>query len=135
MIYIQDTPAPTKFARTLRTRLQSYGVEVLESPSKANATVNVQGERFERRVLSVVTSGKAQSYELSYNVGYSVMGAAGKVLAPSRDIRLKRDISFDATQVLAKSSEEEQINQDMVNDAVQQMLRQLRTVLQQQASP
>jgi LPS-assembly lipoprotein len=131
-IYIQDAPVPTKFARVLRTTLESYGIQVLESPNEVNATVGVQGEQFNRRVLSVATSGKAQSFELSYNVGYSVTGTEGKTLVASRDIRLKRDLSFNATEVLAKSSEEAQINQDMVNDAVQQILRQLRTVLSEQ---
>ena len=46
----------------------------------------------------------------------------------SIEITLRRDMTYDDTQVLAKESEEALLYEDMKSDAVQQVLRRLSVV-------
>jgi LPS-assembly lipoprotein len=51
-------------------------------------------------------------------------GQDKQLLAPT-EIVLKRDLSFNESQVLAKEKEEEVLYRDMQTDLVQQILRRL----------
>jgi LPS-assembly lipoprotein len=57
-----------------------------------------------------------------------VRDAKGIELLGPTEISLKRNISFDETQVLAKESEEALLYRDMQSDLVQQILRRLAAI-------
>jgi LPS-assembly lipoprotein len=66
-----------------------------------------------------------QEFELRYKVSYRLIDRAGNDLVPPGQIFLRRDMTYDDTQVLAKESEADLLYRDMKADAVQQMLRRL----------
>jgi LPS-assembly lipoprotein len=70
-------------------------------------------------------SGRVLEFELRYRVSYRLTDRAGNDLAPPGQISLRRDMTYDDTEVLAKESEADLLYRDMKADAVQQMLRRL----------
>ena len=71
------------------------------------------------------TQGRIREYSLVYRLRFRVNGAGGKELIPPTELALKRDISFNESQAIAKEKEEDMLYRDMQSDAVQQILRRL----------
>ena len=97
------------------------------TPSELNFRANIYGMKKlgVEHILSLSAGGKVREFELRYRVAYRLTDLAGNDLAPPGEISLRRDLTYDDTQVLAKESEEALLYRDMKADAVQQMLRRL----------
>ena len=122
---VDNTPFAIDLRRGLRA---SRRVEVVDEPARAQAVLQVTGLSQERRILSLSAAGRVQEYQLIYRVSFRVHDGRGQELLPLNDIVLRRDITFNDSQVLAKEQEEILLVRDMQNDAVQQVLRRLSAV-------
>ena len=98
--------------------------------------------RFEKskRVLSLDNNGRANQYELSYQLGFvlfrkTLQGDKEVLqeLMPAQTLTEKREYLFDANQVLAKADEENQLYRDMREAAILQLLRRVQFSLKRQA--
>lgn len=98
---------------------------VVEDRAQAQAVLRVLGEAQEKHILALSSGGRVREFELRYRVAYRLTTPDGKDLAPPAEIRLRRDMTYDDTEVLAKESEEALLFRDMKSDAVQQVLRRL----------
>jgi LPS-assembly lipoprotein len=98
---------------------------VVEDRAQAQAVLRITGEAQEKHILALSSGGRVREFELRYRVAYRLTTPAGKDLAPPAEIRLRRDMTYDDTEVLAKESEEALLFRDMKSDAVQQVLRRL----------
>ena len=114
-----------ELARALRT---GSGVKIVNTSKEAEATLDVFGEEREKRILSLNASGRVSEFLLIYRVSFRLHDAKGVDLLPVQRIELKRDMSYSDTQVLAKEQEAVLLYQDMLNDAVQQVMRRLGAV-------
>lgn len=122
-IGLPDTSAlGTELKRYIRA---SNGTTVVADPKAAEAVLEVLSESREKAVLSLNSQGRVREHALFYKLRFRVMGAAGKELLPPTDLVLKREISFNESQVIAKEKEEEILYRDMQSDLVQQILRRL----------
>ena len=115
----------TELRRNLRG---SDKVIVVADPAKAEATFEVLSENRSKAILSLNSQGRVREYMLTYTLVFRVRDAKGIELLGPTEISLKRNISFDETQVLAKESEEALLYRDMQTDLVQQILRRLAAV-------
>ena len=95
---------------------------VIQVPQDATAQLRIAHEDFGRRVLTVAITGKAREYELYYTVDFAVTDAAGKELLASQQLTLTRDFTFDDTQLLGKTKEEELLHTEMRHEMVQRIL-------------
>lgn len=86
----------------------------------------LQGESFTKRVLSVDTQGRAQEYGLSYQVSFSLRDTQGELWLSGQNVGANRDMRVDPAAVLAAGSEEARLKMDMINDAVNNILRRLQ---------
>ena len=66
-----------------------------------------------------------REFQLIYRVSYRVHDGKGREFIPPGDVVLRRDITYNDSQVLAKEQEEILLVRDMQSDAVQQLLRRL----------
>jgi LPS-assembly lipoprotein len=114
-LYSGVTPA-------IRVELLSAGAEITEDRDQATGVLNIIGERSERRVLSVGSSGRASEYELFEEVTFAVLDAQGQTLLPQQTVRITRDFVFDENQLLGKVSEAEQIRGQMRRTLARQIL-------------
>ncbi len=64
---------------------------------------------------------------MNYTINYSLNDRDGKVIYPDSLIQLTRDFTYDDNLYLAKNAEEAFLYRDLEEDAVQQILRRLRS--------
>jgi LPS-assembly lipoprotein len=120
-----DVSESLQVGHELTRALRASDVRLTDNRKEAAATLSILNELRERQILSLGGQGRVREYELRYRLAYQVTNAKG-VITPPTEIVLKRDISFNDTDVLAKESEESLLYRDMQLDAVQQLLRRLQ---------
>ncbi|HEC19382.1 MAG TPA: hypothetical protein ENI97_08560 [Gammaproteobacteria bacterium] len=124
---LRDASPATDIAPELRRALQNEGVRLSET---APRVLQLAGERYAKRVLSVDSAGRAQEYGLSYTVDFALRDESGALWLAPQSVTETRDLRFDANAVLGTAGEEAQLRAEMRRDAVLQILQRL-----QKASP
>jgi LPS-assembly lipoprotein len=127
-IYV-GLPDNSPLGGELKRNIRANGKTVI-SPDATGAEVvlEVLGESREKVILSLNEQGRVREYNLTYNLRFRVKDKAGKEVLQTTTISLKRNISFNETQVLAKEAEEVLLYRDMQSDLVQQIMRRLAVV-------
>jgi LPS-assembly lipoprotein len=124
-----EAPGYSAFVNDLERAIRSGGsTRIVPIPDDAQAILKILAETQEKHILSLSIGGKVREFELRYRVAYRLTDRNAIDLAPPGEITLRRDMTYDDTQVLAKESEEALLFRDMKADAVQQMLRRLSVV-------
>ncbi|MBC7499432.1 MAG: hypothetical protein H7315_02885 [Herminiimonas sp.] len=121
----ENSSLGTELKRNLRA---SGGTAVVADRAAAEAVIDVQAEGREKVILSLNSQGRVREHTLYYRITFRVIDQAGKEFLPSTQIALKRDISFNEAQVIAKEKEEELLYRDMQSDLVQQVLRRMAAI-------
>lgn len=119
----------------LKRALHAGGVKVTDQAAEAEAVMQVLADTRDKKILSLGTNGRVREYSLYQRFRFQIRDQAGRMLVAPTDIVLKRDISYDASQELAKQSEETLLYRDMQSDLVQQVLRRLSAVKPDVAEP
>jgi LPS-assembly lipoprotein len=117
-----NSPVGTELRRYIRA---SGDASVVEDPKAAEAILEWLSETRDRAVLTLNSQGRVREYSLFYRLRFRVKDGKEKELMPPTEIVLKRDITFNESQVMAKEKEEELLYRDMQSDLVQQILRRL----------
>lgn len=125
--YLQDQQPSSTIAAPLRQLLTSNGARVTSNVDEATATLRIVSEAFDRRVLSIGRTATEKNYELIYTVTFSGQAKNNTWSADAQEIRLTREMKFDEAQVLAKTAEQEQLRNVMVQDAARQILVRLQS--------
>ncbi|MDP2805771.1 MAG: LPS assembly lipoprotein LptE [Gallionellaceae bacterium] len=115
----------TLFVTDLRTALTNNKVLVATSPEQATITLEIISEASDKQVLSLSSAGKVLEFELRYLVKIHAYDSQLDSWLPESEIELKRTLTYDDTQVLAKEQEEATLLKDMRSDAVSQTIRRL----------
>lgn len=125
-VYIQ-APQTSVFATQLKRALSTGGqARVLEDQKAAQVTLQVLRELREKSILSLSVGGRVREFELRYRVSYRLYDKDMKEISAPSEITLRRDLSYNDEDVLAKEAEESLLYRDMQNDAVHQLLRRLQ---------
>ena len=122
--YIATPNRHSIFYRKLAAELRSNGVDVVESPLDAGATLNIIDDQTGQRVISVSARNIPREYEVFYRVIYSVQNETGTMLEPQEQT-VARDYTYDETLVLGKAQEEEMIRAAIADDLVRLVMFQL----------
>lgn len=121
-----EAPGYSAFVNDLERAIRSgSGTRIVPVREEAQAVLKILGESQEKHILSLSSGGKVREFELRYRVAYRLTDKNSVDLSPPGEISLRRDMTYDDTQVLAKESEQALLFRDMKADAVQQMLRRL----------
>jgi LPS-assembly lipoprotein len=119
-------PLNSPLGGELKRNIRSSGQTTIAADTKsADVALQVLGETREKVILSYNSQGRAREYNLLYNFRFRVVDKDGKEVLTPTGISLKRTISFNESQVLAKESEEVLLYRDMQSDLVQQVMRRL----------
>lgn len=118
----ESSPLGGELKRNLRANGKTL---VMAEKSAADVTLEVLGESREKIILSLNSQGRVREYNLTYGLRFRVTDKAGHEVLTPVEISLKRNISFNETQVLAKEAEEALLYRDMQSDLVQQIMRRL----------
>jgi Rare lipoprotein B len=125
--YIHVPGSDTRLANELERLLTASGARVTTDRQEASAVLEVLRDNFSRRTLSVGSRGKVREFELHYAVEFAVRLHRGKrqgseMLVPPQTVSLVRDFTFDETEVLGASNEEDLLRQNMQRDIAVLML-------------
>ncbi len=124
-VYVEGSDP--ELVNDLKDSLDFSGATVVSSPASATSAVVLES-RYERVVRTLDSRGLATGYVLRYDARFRVISSEGERLHESGVITLKRNFDFDATQVLQKESEEEFLREDMREQLIQQVMRQLSAI-------
>ena len=125
--YISTTDQFSPFYRELRRTLKASGVEVLDSPADATATLSILYDFTDQRVLSVSARNVPTEFEVFYTVRYTITSGEASLLDP-QELTLTRDYTYDATLVLGKQKEEQLMRDAIVDDLVRIIMKQISTI-------
>lgn len=124
-----DAPPASVAALRLRKLLGTDGsVKLVDKPADAEAVLTLAAEDRRRVILSLSGAGRVTEYRLEYRLQFSLAGKAGRPSFVPEQIELTRDFTYDDAQLLAKGAEEQLLYRDMEDDAVQRIVRRLRSL-------
>lgn len=125
--YIATEDPYSLFYRRLSAELKAAGIDVVEDPALATATLSIRYDDTDQRVLSVSARNVPTEYEVYYTIEYAVDDGVD-VLFPPQTLTVTRDYTYDSTLVLGKAREEELLRETIVNDLVRIVLKRISTL-------
>ena len=125
-MYVQAAPT-SSFAIQLKRVVQAgSATRIADRPEQAEVVLQIMTELQEKEILSLGGGGRVREFQLRYRVGFRLTDSKNREHIPASEIVLRRDYSFNDEQALSKESEEALLFRDMLNDAVQQLVRRLQ---------
>ena len=125
--YVEAPQRFTEFHARLTDALAAQGVELAESRDDAGAVLRILEDTTGQRVLSVSARNTPQEYEVFYAVGFS-LEAGGAALIGNEFLVATRSYSYDPTQVLGMSAEEQVLREALAEDLARRVLRRIAGV-------
>jgi LPS-assembly lipoprotein len=119
-------PETSPLGAELKRNLRANGdTRIVSDPKTAEAILDVLSETRDKTVSSLNTQGRIREFTLFYRLRFRLRDHNDHELLPPTDIVLKRDLSYNESEAIAKEKEEELLYRDMQTDLVQQILRRL----------
>jgi len=101
---------------------------VVDDPQVAQGIVHIISQTRDKQVLSLNSQGRVREYTLRSHLQFLVRDNKGLVLLEPTALTIRRTLSFNESQVLAKEAEEASLYREMQSDLVQQMMRRLAAI-------
>ncbi|MHB8623766.1 MAG: LPS-assembly lipoprotein LptE [Sulfuricaulis sp.] len=121
---LQNDPLLVAMKNALRTQTNIKVVDTGDAP-----VLLLFGEKTDNQVLSMSSTGKADQYQLIYQVSFQLMGKDNQPLSKPQTVRAQREYTFDRLNVLAMEKESADLQGELQRDAVQQLLRRLAHIV------
>jgi len=109
------------------SQFKANNIQIVEAEA-ATAHLTILYETKNKEILSVDENGKVREYELILQIGIHLKDETGKTVIKNQNIRLSRDFLFEIDDVLGKSSEREQIYQEMREDIARLIVYRLQAI-------
>ena len=120
---VADPYSPLK--RDLEAALTRSGATIVGAPGDGVAEIGIPAVSIAPVVRSVGANAFVNEFSMVYHVELEVSGPDGKLLLPRQAIEHKRDFTFDQTQAIGTSAEQDEIKKEMERDMVQAVLRKI----------
>lgn len=134
-LYVRTSNEFSPFVAELKHALEVNGAQIVDSPEQAQLTLHIVSEILDKQILSLSGGGRVREYRLHFRVSLRAYDQSQQDwLAPS-EIALRRDFSYDDSQILSKEQEENLLHKNMRTDAVDQVVRRLSHAKSPQPSP
>lgn len=124
-IYLAGVDPSVPLARDIAMLYTRSGGTVVDKRNEASAVLEILRESSDRRVAAVNADGRVSQFELYYALTYRLLDTSGEVIHAESSVGVTRDYAFDPSNVLGKAQEEGLLRDDMRQQAIGQMLRQL----------
>ncbi len=122
-IFIQGSTLT--ISKNLVKSLKVNDIKVLNTAENADLQLELMGEESEKRILSLSGGGLVREFELFYRIHYRTRQADAALWSPVQTIEARRDFSYSDANLLAKQSEERQLNENMQSDVLSNLMRRL----------
>jgi outer membrane lipopolysaccharide assembly protein LptE/RlpB len=119
----------------VRRELFNRGMQVVAKRADAQVVVELEGEDYDRRILSVdPDTGKVREIELGLETNFSVRAADGRLLIPREPLNWQIDYVFDESSLLGTVEQDVTVQQDLAEIAATTLVFRLQS-LQLPATP
>ena len=125
--YVDGADRYSFFYEELLGSLRNSEVPLVDSSFGANTVIRVSRDESAQRVLSVSPRNVPREFELYYTIRYEVLVNGTQVLEPQTLTRT-RDYSYDETQVLGKSLEQDMLRRALARELVELVIRRVNTI-------
>lgn len=133
--YLEASAAPT-VAQAIRTELATRGIGVVANRENADVVITLDGEAYDRRVLSVdPDTGKVREIELGLEVHYAVRSSEGKLIVPREPLTWQQDYIFDEGSLLGTVEQDFTIRRNLAESAATALVLRLRAITLPGKSP
>ncbi len=125
--YVAAVDEHSLFYRRLRRKLIAAGVDFVDSPADATATLSILFDKTDQRVLSVSARNVPTEYEVYYTIRYA-LASGERNLLETQQLTITRDYTYDETLVLGKAQEEELLRDAIVDDLIRIVMKQISSL-------
>lgn len=116
------------FKDLLIDRLEKLGVTIAETPAAADAILDIRKASSSRSVGTLDGIGKVSSYNIRFNVNYVLLDINESPIRPLKKLSDSRRYDFDPDQVVESESEEAELLEDIEQEVVLKIIRQLAAI-------
>jgi len=127
--YLDSGEPYSEFYSSLSEVLRRRGLDLVDSGAEAGARLIISEDSSGQRVLSVSARNIPREYEVFYTVTFS-LEANGEALIGPELLVVRRNYTYDETQVLGKEREESILRQALAEDLARQVVRRIEAVTQ-----
>jgi len=124
-LYLDTFNSKTPFVTELRRSLEARKVRLAPTAEQADVVLKIVFENSDKQILTLSGSGRVTEFRLIYVVSLRAYDHKQQDWIPAEVMALRRDYSYDDTEVLAKDAEESLLYQSMHLEMVQQIMRRL----------
>ena len=121
-----DVPNPNSpFIGELRRNLEAKHVTIAAAAEQADIVLKVVFEISDKQILSLGGTGRVNGFRLAYRVSLRAYDNNKQDWIPAEEMALRRDFTYDDTQILAKEAEEALLYKSMRSEMAQQIMHRL----------
>lgn len=120
-VTIADPFSPLK--RNLEAALKRSGAKVEDAPGDDIAEIKITAVTLAPLVRSVGSNARVNEFSMVYHVEMEIADATGRTVLRHQVIEQTRDFTFDQTQAIGTSAEQDEIKKEMERDMVQAVVR------------
>lgn len=124
-LYVQTSNEFSPFIVELKHALEVNGVQITETQEQAQVTLHIVSEVLDKQILALSGGGRVREYRLQFRVSLRAYDQQQRDWLSAAEILLRRDFSYDDTQILSKEQEEKLLQKNLRSDAVDQVIRRL----------
>jgi LPS-assembly lipoprotein len=132
--FLATSEPHSDFLDNLTDVLRTRGSEIVDSRDAADAVLEIVDDNTGQRVLSVSARNIPREYEVFYEVTFALTVDGERMIEPE-SLVVTRSYTFDETQVLAKSREEEELRRALAADLARRVVRRIEAVGATAATP
>ena len=127
-VFVKSANAPI-VSSAVRKELQQRGITITKKRQEADVVVELAGEDFDRRILSVdPDSGKVREIELGLKTYFAVRNKDGKLLVPNEAVSWQLDYIFDEDSLLATVEQDSTVRRDLAETAATTLMLRLQAL-------
>jgi LPS-assembly lipoprotein len=124
-VHVQIADPYSPLLRNLEAALKRSGATVESAAGDGIAEISIPTISLAPVVRSVGANAFVNEFSMVYHLEMQITDANGKVLMPKEVIEHSREFTFDQTQAIGTSAEQDEIKKEMERDMVPALLRKI----------
>lgn len=124
-IYIESRQPFDSFNKLLRNQLVANKIIVADTVENAAIVLTVLSTKEGQQLLSSSTTSQVNNYALNYTVHFELHFRDGRVILPDTAVSSTQNLTINSNQILASSTQQSEIYQQLRRDAVEQLMLRL----------
>lgn len=130
-MYVQG--ASPQLSDAIQRTFRGTAGQLVSTPEEAGLIFNVINEDYQRRTVSLSSSGYSNEFELNYRLTFELLDSVGKKLVPQQTVEVTESYfnAQNSATLLSKDNEEIVLRQGLYEEAVRSVIQRARAELKQ----